>query len=344
MTSIPAYSIGGITRPELFLDPSGNIVLTPAAQSFVDTYGIKALYFGCPPGTPFPPISGLLLTTPVDTDAATNTVLEGAAAGTAVHLTASAHDIVGFPITYTLTNNANGAFQIDAHTGVVTVLDPSKIDYESTPGHASTITVQASDGIFTSSQNFTIAVGNVAPVTPTDGNAATNTVVEGAANGTAVGVTVHATDVNGGAITYSLTNNASGAFAIDPLTGVITVADSSKIDFETAPGHAYTVTAQASDGTATSTQNFTIAVTDVPIGNPVDSNGAANTVAEGAANGSTVAVTAAAPDPNAPATTYALTGDTSGGGFTINATTGVVTVADGNKIDFESAPGHAYTV
>src|SRR5882757_5603545 len=335
MTSIPAYSIGGITRPELFLDPSGNIVLTPAAQSFVDTYGIKALYFGCPPGTPFPPISGLLLTTPVDTDAATNTVLEGAAAGTAVHLTASAHDIVGFPITYTLTNNANGAFQIDAHTGVVTVLDPSKIDYESTPGHASTITVQASDGIFTSSQNFTIAVGNVAPVTPTDGNAAANTVVEGAANGTAVGVTVHATDVNGGAITYSLTNNASGAFAIDPTTGVITVADSSKIDFETAPGHAYTVTAQASDGTATSTQNFTIAVTDVPIGNPV---------AEGAANGSTVGITASATDPNGPATTYSLIGDTSGGGFTINAATGVVTVADATKLDFETAPGHAYSV
>jgi VCBS repeat-containing protein len=344
MTSIPPYTIGGITRPELFLDPSGNIVLTPAAQSFVDTYGIKALYFGCPPGTPFPPVSGLLLTTPIDTDAATNTVLEGAAAGTAVHLTASAHDIVGFPITYTLTNNANGAFQIDAHTGVVTVLDPSKIDYESAPGHASTITVQASDGIFTSSQNFTIAVGNAPPSTPTDSVFAANTVVEGAANGTAVGVTVFATDVNGGAITYSLTNNASGAFAIDPLTGVITVADSSKIDFETAPGHAYTVTAQASDGTATSTQNFTIAVTDVPIGNPVDSNGAANTVAEGAANGSTVGVTASATDPNGPATTYSLIGDTSGGGFTINAATGVVTVADATKLDFESAPGHAYSV
>ena len=42
--------------------------------------------------------------------------------------------------------------------------------------------------------------------------------------------------------------------------------------------------------------------------------------------------------------TYSLTGDSSGGGFTINAATGVVTVADATKIDFETAAGHAYTV
>ena len=42
--------------------------------------------------------------------------------------------------------------------------------------------------------------------------------------------------------------------------------------------------------------------------------------------------------------TYSLTGDSSGGGFTVNLTTGVVTVADSSKIDYESSPGHAYTV
>ena len=42
--------------------------------------------------------------------------------------------------------------------------------------------------------------------------------------------------------------------------------------------------------------------------------------------------------------TYSLTGDTSGGGFTINAATGVVTVADGTKIDYETAAGHAYSI
>ncbi len=63
---------------------------------------------------------------------------------------------------------------------------------------------------------------------------------------------------------------------------------------------------------------------------------------EGAAAGSTVGVTASSTDVNGPPVTYSLTGDTSGGGFTINAATGVITVADPTKIDFEStAPGHS---
>ena len=205
--------------------------------------------------------------------------------------------------------------------------------------------MQANDGVQTTSQIFTIGVTDVAPSTPTDSNGAANTVVEGAANGSTVGVTASSTDVNGPAVTYSLTGDTSGGgFTINAATGVVTVADSTKIDFETAAGHAYTVTAQASDGTLTSSQTFTIAVTDVAPSTPVDSNGAANTSPEGAANGSTVGVTASSTDINGPAVTYSLTGDTSGGGFTINATTGVVTVADSTKIDYETTPGHAYTV
>ena len=60
MTTIPAYTIGGLTRPELHLDPTGHIILDPAAQAFADTYGLQYLYLGCPPGTLWPPIQGFL--------------------------------------------------------------------------------------------------------------------------------------------------------------------------------------------------------------------------------------------------------------------------------------------
>ena len=83
MTTIPAFTIGGITRPELFLDPNGNIVLTPDAQAFAGQYGLKALYLGVPPGTPYPPVPGSPIptpvdsvSTPVDNDATANSVLE----------------------------------------------------------------------------------------------------------------------------------------------------------------------------------------------------------------------------------------------------------------------------
>ncbi|MGY4155973.1 hypothetical protein ACVINW_001815 [Bradyrhizobium sp. USDA 4461] len=260
MTTIPAYTIGGLTRPELQLDSTGHIVLDSAAQAFADTYGLQYLYLGCPPGTPWPPVTDSL-STPVDANSGNNTVAEGAPVNTLVNITAQATSSSGHAVTYSLTaDSSNGGFKIDPNTGVVSVADPTKVNYVTSPGHAYTITVQASDGMATSSQSFTIGVTDVAPSTPVDTNAAPNKVAEGSAVGTLVGITASAADMN--AVTYTLTGDSSGGgFKIDPNTGVISVADPSKIDYTTAPGHAYTVTATASDGTLSSSQSFTIAVT-----------------------------------------------------------------------------------
>jgi len=344
MTTIPAYTSGGFTRPALILDSHGNIVLDDAAATFAATYGLKALYLGCPPGTPWPPVHDSI-STPVDANAGANSVVEGAAANTAVGITASATSAIG-PVTYSLVGDSSGGgFKINAATGVVTVNDPTKINFESAPGHAYTISVKASDGILTSTQSFTVNVTDVAPAVPVDGNAGANHVAEGAAINTLVGITAASTDVNGGAVTFAITGDTSGGgFKVDPHTGVVSVADGTKIDYESAPGHAYSVTIAASDGTLTSSQTFTIGVDNVTIGAPTDTNAAANQVAEGAAAGTSVGITASAQDPNGPATTYSLIGDTSGGGFTINAATGVVTLADPTKIDYETAAGHSYNI
>ena len=195
----------------------------------------------------------------------------------------------GSPVSYTITSDSSGGgFKIDSATGVVSVADGSKIDYESAPNHQYNITVQASDGSLTSSQSFTIAVTNVAPSTPTDSNETANTVAEGAGVGTLAGVTASSTDPNGPAVSYSITADSSGGgFTIDSATGVVSVADGSKIDYESAPNHQYSITVQASDGSLTTSQSFTIAVTNVAPSVPTDSNESTNTVAEGAAVGAT---------------------------------------------------------
>jgi hypothetical protein len=64
--------------------------------------------------------------------------------------------------------------------------------------------------------NSSYTIDNTPPSTPTDNNGAANTVVEGAAAGVSVGVTALSTDTPASAITYSLTVDASGLFAIDP--------------------------------------------------------------------------------------------------------------------------------
>ncbi len=97
--------------------------------------------------------------------------------------------------------------------------------------------------------------------TITDENNAPNTVAENSATGTTVGITAKATSPEGKAVTYSLTDNAGGRFAINATTGIVTVANSALLDFETNTTH--NITVQASDGTRTTSQMFTIAVTDV---------------------------------------------------------------------------------
>ncbi len=236
-TTYPAYTIGGITRPALIVDDTGHIVLFGASAAFAATYGIKALYLGLPPGFPvLPPVTDSV-SPPVDSNGAGNTVAEGAAANTAVGITASATSIIGNPVTYSLVGDTSGGgFKINATTGVVTVNDPSKINFE-TATHSYSITVQANDGIVTSTQTFAIGVSDVAPSTPVDSNAAANTVAEGAAANTTVGITASSTDVNGPGVTWSLTGDTSGGgYKIDATTGVVSVADPSKIDYETSAG------------------------------------------------------------------------------------------------------------
>jgi hypothetical protein len=275
----------------------------------------------------------------VDINAATNSVAENAAVGTTVGVTAQATD--ASTLTYSLTDNAGGKFAINTSTGVVTVA--GALDYETAASH--NIIVKATDaGGLSTTQTFAIGVTNVneAPVNLVDSNSAANSVAENAAVGTAVGVTAKATDPDAGnTLTYSLTDNAGGRFVINTTTGVVTV--SAGLDYETASSHNIIVKATDAGGLST-TQTFAIGVTNVneaPI-NLVDSNTATNSVAENAAVGTVVGVTAKATDPDAGSTlTYSLA-DNAGGKFAINATTGVVTVA--GAIDYEASQNQSIIV
>src|SRR5262249_41865998 len=107
------------------------------------------------------------------------------------------------------------------------------LNYETATSHNITVKAADASGAF-NTQTFTIDITDAAPSVPTDANAATNTIVENAANGSLVGITASATDVNGGTVTYTLTDSAGGRFAINAATGAVSVADGPLLDFETA--------------------------------------------------------------------------------------------------------------
>ena len=277
-----------------------------------------------------------------DSNAAADSVPENSANGTTVGLTAIAIDADGDAVSYSLTDSAGGRFAIHGTTGVVTVA--GSLDRESATSHS--ITVRASSGGYFVDQAFVIQVENVneTPSVPVDSDATATSVPENAANGTMVGLTASSSDPDGTAVSYSLSDDAGGRFAIHASSGVVTVLDGSLLDYETTTSHAITVV--ASDGSLSSSQTFSISLTNVDDhapSAPTDGNAAANSVAENSANGTPVGVTAVSTDADGDAVTYSLT-DSAGGRFAIHATTGVVTVADGTLLNYEGATSHSITV
>ncbi|MBS1191935.1 MAG: autotransporter-associated beta strand repeat protein [Rhodocyclaceae bacterium] len=215
----------------------------------------------------------------------------GSATGTASALsipenTAAVHTFAASEaVTWSLAGADAALFQIDASGALSFRAAP---DFENPQDQGDTagnntyvVDVKGTDAAGNATiQTVTVTVTNVNdnPVVLSDSNAAANTVAENAAVGTTVGVTALGTDADtGAAVTYALTDNAGGRFAIDAATGVVTVAGA--LDYETATSHTITVKATSSDGSVQS-GDFVIAVTNAN-DNPVvlsDSNVAANTV------------------------------------------------------------------
>jgi hypothetical protein len=195
----------------------------------------------------------------------TFSLAENSANNTVVGTVAASDPDAGQTLAYAITGgNTGGAFSINSATGQIQVANSAALNFETTPSFA--LTVQVTDNgspVLNASATVTVNLTNVneAPSTPIDTDATANAVAENAANGTTVGITASSTDPEGGAIAYSLTNSAGGRFAINATTGVVTVANGLLLDYETNTSHSITV--QASDGTLTSTQSFTIQITDV---------------------------------------------------------------------------------
>ena len=62
--------------------------------------------------------------------------------------------------------------------------------------------------------------------------------------------------MNEGTIVYSLSSNPGGAFAINSSNGQVSVNDPTAINYETATGHALSITVQAATTNGVSTSHM----------------------------------------------------------------------------------------
>ncbi|HYO60667.1 MAG TPA: cadherin domain-containing protein, partial [Actinomycetota bacterium] len=237
---------------------------------------------------------------PPSVSAATVALDENSANGTAVHTVAATdEDSPAQDLTYSITGgNTLGAFQIDDSTGAITVADTSDLDFETTPAFNLTVQVE-DDGTPAKNDSDTITVNlnnlNENPVV----NAATLSLAENSANGTSVGTATASDPDAGHTQTWAITGgNTGNAFAINPNTGEITVADVNDVDFETNPTFSLTVEATDSGAPALSdAETITVNLTNVNEA-PVDVSLNDTDVAENASL-NTVVGTISGTDPDA---------------------------------------------
>jgi hypothetical protein len=247
-------------------------------------------------------------------------------------------------LSYSLTDSAGGRFAIDSSTGAITVANGSLLNFEANTSHSITVLVTDGGGL-TFSRTFTVSVTDVneAPIDITG----TLTVAENPVNGTAVGTVTGIdpdTTAPNNTLSYSLANSAGGRFAINALTGAVTVANGSLLNFEANTSHSITVLVTDGGG-LTFSKVLTVTVTDVNEA-PFDIISGVLSVAENSPNGTAVGtVTGIDPDTAAPFNTlsYSLA-NSAGGRFAINALTGAISVANGSLLNFEANTSHSITV
>ena len=189
---------------------------------------------------------------------------------------------------------------------------------------------------------------NVAAPTITSNGGGASASIAAQENSTVV-TTVTATDPDSSNLVYSVSGGVDASrFTIDAATGVLRFVTAPNFE---APADAngdnvYLVTVRVSDGSLTDTQSLSVSVTDVnefPVGAVSDTNASANRVAENAAIGTLVGITARAVDADGSnnTVTYALIND-AGGQFSIHAASGVVAVA--GALDRETSDSHTIVV
>jgi hypothetical protein len=188
---------------------------------------------------------------------------------------------IGDLLTYRITaGNASGAFAIDSGSGMITVADPSAINFETTQSFLLTVEVADQHGA-KDTANVTVQVTNVNE-TPSIPTGQSFPIAGSAISGTVIG-TVAATDPDTSApnksLMYGITSgNATGAFAIDPLTGQIKVGNA--ISLQTLSGQVVTLQITVTDGGAPSlsaVQNVAISVSDASSAPELATPGAAAT-------------------------------------------------------------------
>ncbi|MHC1775972.1 MAG: cadherin domain-containing protein, partial [Lentimicrobium sp.] len=268
----------------------------------------------------------------------TFSTIENSANGTAVGQVVASDPNAGQALTYSLTSgNTNNAFIINTATGVISVANSQALNYEVIPSFS--LIVRATDNgspVLYSEATVTISIINVNE--PPVINNQTFTLTEQSPNGTTVGTVAASDPDNGQILSYSITSgNTSSAFSISPTSGVLTVNNSTALNYLTNPTFTLVIAVQDNGtGNLSSTANITVNLTQV--NNPPVINNQTFSVNEHSYNGTIVGQVIATDINQGQVLTYSITGGNTSGAFAINAQTGMLTVNNSGELEYTVNP------
>ncbi len=269
--------------------------------------------------------TGNVLTNDTDVDTGDTKTVTGVAAGTQSSTSGSvATSVTGSYGSITIAANGSYTYTVDNSNTTVQALRTT----------ANTLTdvfsyTMSDAGGLTSTTQITVTIQG-ANDTPYDLAASATSVNENATNGTSIGTFTPSDRDSGETFSYSLVDSAGGRFAIGNSSGILTVANSTLLNYEANTSHSITVRVTDAAG-AYYDEVFSIGVNDVDefdVGSVTDTNATTNSVNENASIGTLVGITANASDADGTTNTITYTlFNNDGGRFAIDANTGVVTVA-----------------
>lgn len=236
--------------------------------------------------------------------------------------------------TYSIVGGADAArFSIGGTASDRLLLTDGVLHYATKSSYA--VTVRVTD-FFGKTFNQTLTV-NVATVNhaPTISNQ-TFRINEGSANGTSVGTVAASDPDSGNVLTYSLSaaGNTGSAFSLNPTSGALSVNSSAALAAN--PTFALTVTVTDGGGLSASA-TVTVNVNKAPtISNQTFS------VNEGTANGTSVGAVVASDAGDT--LSYSITAGNTSGAFSINSSTGVISVINTTALINSSNPTFSLTV
>ncbi len=226
-------------------------------------------------------------------------------------------------------------------SGVAGVSDVNSAAPPAPPPPAPPASGNTDTKIVSDTSNQTTAATNAAPQLAAVN---VNAVPENSSPGTLAG-SVTFTDPNAGqTLTYSIVGgNTGNAFAINPVTGAISVNNPAALNFESQSS--FNLTVQATDSAGLSGTPATVTVNlgnvnEAPLFGALPPLGVVENATAGAPVGSV-----GASDPDAGQTlTYSIVGGNTGDAFAINPATGAISVNNSAALDFETNPNFNLTV